>query len=159
MFSRNRRLPQGRLLTNACEQRKGTKLAHPRIQLIHAVSVAQGPIHGAFDRLWPEARIADLTEASLATDLADYLVTKGVPFREAHGVVRELCRHCESQDKDLQQLSLDEYHRFSPQFDEGVYRITAESSAAAEVSITTTTSAFLGSMAVQSRLGAKRAMT
>ncbi|MAF94652.1 MAG: arylsulfatase [Rhodospirillaceae bacterium] len=42
----------------------------PRIQLIHAVSVAQGPIHGAFARLWPEARIADLTEASLAADLA-----------------------------------------------------------------------------------------
>ena len=46
-------------------------MAHPRIQLIHAVSVAQGPIHGAFARLWPEARIADLTEASLATDLAE----------------------------------------------------------------------------------------
>jgi Asp/Glu/hydantoin racemase len=46
-------------------------LAHPRIQLIHAVSVAQGPVHGAFARLWPEARIADLTEASLATDLAE----------------------------------------------------------------------------------------
>jgi len=46
-------------------------LAHPRIQLIHAVTVAQGPIHGAFARLWPEARIVDLTEASLATDLAE----------------------------------------------------------------------------------------
>jgi Asp/Glu/hydantoin racemase len=33
--------------------------------------VAQGPIHAAFARLWPEARIADLTEASLATDLAE----------------------------------------------------------------------------------------
>lgn len=43
----------------------------PRIQLIHAVTVAQGPIHGAFARLWPEARIADLTEASLAVDLSE----------------------------------------------------------------------------------------
>ncbi len=33
--------------------------------------MAQGPIHGAFERLWPEARIADLTEASLATDRAE----------------------------------------------------------------------------------------
>ena len=49
----------------------GTKFTHPRIQLIHAVTVAQGPIHGAFARLWPEARIVDLTEASLATDLAE----------------------------------------------------------------------------------------
>ena len=45
--------------------------SHPRIQLIHAVTVAQGPIHGAFARLWPEARIVDLTEASLATDLSE----------------------------------------------------------------------------------------
>ena len=49
----------------------GTKLAYPRIQLIHAVTVAQGPIHGAFGRLWPEARTVDLTEASLAPDLAE----------------------------------------------------------------------------------------
>ena len=35
----------------------GTKLAHPRIQLIHVVTVAQGPITGAFARLWPAARI------------------------------------------------------------------------------------------------------
>ncbi len=46
-------------------------MAHPRIQLIHAVSVAQGPIHGAFAGLWPEARIVDLTDASLATDLSE----------------------------------------------------------------------------------------
>lgn len=46
-------------------------MAHPRIQLIHAVSVAQGPVHGAFARLWPEARIVDLTEASLAADLSE----------------------------------------------------------------------------------------
>ena len=46
-------------------------MAHPRIQLIHAVTVAQGPVHGAFARLWPEARIVDLTEASLAVDLSE----------------------------------------------------------------------------------------
>ncbi|MDP6548692.1 MAG: argininosuccinate lyase [Dehalococcoidia bacterium] len=68
---------------------------------------------------------------ALATDLADYLVSKGVPFREAHGVVRELCRHCESQGTDLQKLSLDEYHRFSPHFDEGVCLINAKSVLAA----------------------------
>ena len=33
----------------------------------------------------------------LATDLADYLVGKGVPFREAHGIMRELCRYCDDQ--------------------------------------------------------------
>jgi argininosuccinate lyase len=67
----------------------------------------------------------------LATDLADYLVGKGVPFRQAHGVMRDLCRHCEAQGKELAELSLEEYRRFSPHFDQGVYRITAQSSVAA----------------------------
>ena len=67
----------------------------------------------------------------LATDLADYLVGKGVPFRDAHGVMRRLCAHCEQDGKELQELSLDEYRQFSEQFDEGVYEITAMASVAA----------------------------
>ena len=80
-----------------------------------------------------EDRVASLAGESfmLATDLADYLVNKGIPFREAHGAVRELCRHCEIQGKDLQDLTMEEYHRFSASFDQDVYGITAESSAAA----------------------------
>ena len=67
----------------------------------------------------------------LATDLADYLVGKGVPFREAHGTVRDLCNYCQDQGKDLQGLTLEEYRRFSPHFDGEVYNITPGSSAAA----------------------------
>jgi len=67
----------------------------------------------------------------LATDLADYLVGKGVPFREAHGVMRRLCAHCEQEGKELQDLSVDEYRQFSEQFDEGVYEITALASVTA----------------------------
>ncbi len=67
----------------------------------------------------------------LATDLADYLVGKGVPFREAHGVMRRLCSHCEANGKELQELSLEEYLQFSNSFDEGVYDITALASVAA----------------------------
>ena len=67
----------------------------------------------------------------LATDLADYLVGKGVPFREAHGTVRDLCAYCQDQGKDLQGLTLEEYQRFSPHFDGEVYNITPGSSAAA----------------------------
>jgi argininosuccinate lyase len=52
-----------------------------------------------------------------ATDLADYLVTRGVPFREAHGVVARLVRQCETTDRTLEQLSLDELRRASPAFD------------------------------------------
>jgi argininosuccinate lyase len=67
----------------------------------------------------------------LATDLADYLVGKGVPFREAHGIMRELCRYCEDEGKDLQSIGLAEYQRFSPRFDQDVYSITALSSVSA----------------------------
>ena len=67
----------------------------------------------------------------LATDLADYLVGKGVPFREAHGVMRRLCQSCEAENKSLSELSLDEYRKFSPHFDDDVYAITAATSVAA----------------------------
>ena len=77
-----------------------------------------------------EERVSSLSSESymLATDLADYLVSRGVPFREAHGVMRELCKYCEENDVDLQSLSLDVYKQFSTYFDESVYNITAESS-------------------------------
>ena len=67
----------------------------------------------------------------LATDLADYLVAKGVPFREAHGIMRELCRHCDDRGISLQDLPIAEYHKHSPLFESDVYRITAAASAAA----------------------------
>ena len=67
----------------------------------------------------------------LATDLADYLVGKGVPFREAHGIMRELCRHCDERGIGLQDLPIAEYRKYSPLFESDVYQVTAESSAAA----------------------------
>ena len=67
----------------------------------------------------------------LATDMADYLVSKGVPFREAHGVMRRLCQHCESAGISLSDLPIAEYREFSPHFDEDVYSITAAASVAA----------------------------
>ena len=78
-------------------------------------------------------RVAGLSGESqmLATDLADYLVGKGVPFRGAHGIMRELCRYCDAQGKELQQLLLSEYQRFSTNFEADVFEITAVSSAAA----------------------------
>ena len=67
---------------------------------------------------------------SLATDLADYLVTKGMPFREAHGVVAALSRYAETEGKSFQMLSLAEYHHFSTLFDKDVYKIDLKSSVA-----------------------------
>ena len=66
----------------------------------------------------------------LATDIADYLVRKGLPFRHAHNVVGSLVQYAISKSKNLQKLSLNEYCNFSPLFADDVYSITLESSIA-----------------------------
>ena len=74
---------------------------------------------------------ASAAGALLATDLADYLVGKGVAFREAHGIVAGLVRYAEEQGKGLLSLELEEYQRFSPKFAADVLDITAQRSVAA----------------------------
>ena len=77
-------------------------------------------------------KLASESGYMLATDLADYLVVKkGVPFREAHGIVQGLCQYATTNQKALNKLSLDDYHRFSNAFTEDVYEITPEASIAA----------------------------
>jgi len=71
----------------------------------------------------------------LATDLADYLVKKGLPFREAHSVTAKLSEYAITRDKSFHELSLSEYHNFSPLFGEDVYAINLESSLAAHNTI------------------------
>lgn len=56
-----------------------------------------------------------------ATDAADYLVNKGVPFRDAHGIVGQLVLACISKGIALDDLSLEEYKAISPVFEEDVY--------------------------------------
>jgi argininosuccinate lyase len=68
---------------------------------------------------------------TLATDVADYLVAKGVPFRDAHGAVADLVKYAQSANRGLPELTLDEYRRFSPIFDEDVLLINVRSSIAA----------------------------
>lgn len=63
---------------------------------------------------------AALDEAMLATDLADYLVRKGVPFREAHRQVGEVVKLAEARGIALSELSADEYKKITPEFDADV---------------------------------------
>ena len=58
---------------------------------------------------------------STATDLAEYLVMKGVPFREAHGIVGKLVRFCIESSKELSQLPIEELHCFCPLIGNDVY--------------------------------------
>ena len=66
---------------------------------------------------------------STATDLADYLVRKGLPFREAHAIVGRIVRHALDEGKTLEDLTLAELRRFSPLIDGDVKdAITVEAS-------------------------------
>ncbi len=67
----------------------------------------------------PEKMVRALkSDFILATDLADYLVKKGLPFREAHRAVAQLVSHAERSQKSLAQLNLEEYRQYSPLFEE-----------------------------------------
>ncbi len=57
-----------------------------------------------------------------ATDCADYMVKKGVPFRDAYWVCGRLVQYCVEQGTTLEALTLDEYRQFSPVFDADVYQ-------------------------------------
>jgi len=52
-----------------------------------------------------------------ATDLAEYLVKKGVPFRQSHEIIGRLVGYCITRKKELQSLSLDELKKFDPAFE------------------------------------------
>lgn len=56
-----------------------------------------------------------------ATDAADYLVGKGVPFRDAHGIIGRLVLYCIEKDTSIDALSLEELHSISDKFDEDIY--------------------------------------
>jgi argininosuccinate lyase len=80
----------------------------------------------------PEAmREATLQGHSTATDLADYLVRKGLPFRDAHEAVARAVREAEASGRDLSALPLKALQRHSPEIGRDVYRVlTPEGSVA-----------------------------
>ena len=67
----------------------------------------------------------------LATDVADYLAVRGVPFREAHGVAARISERAYREGKALAELPLETYREFSPLFQSDVLSITVDSSVAA----------------------------
>ncbi|MCE5199111.1 MAG: argininosuccinate lyase [Armatimonadota bacterium] len=69
---------------------------------------------------------------STATDLADHLVRKGIPFRSAHEQVGSLVAYCVENNKELFDLTIDEIHRFAPESaDDVASALTVEASVAA----------------------------
>ena len=83
---------------------------------------------GLLSKMLPEIRINRETMArmaahnfTLATDLADYLVRRDVPFRKAHYVVGLVVQHCIRTGKELSDCTLDEFKTFHKAFDEDVF--------------------------------------
>lgn len=82
-----------------------------------------------FDR--ERMKAAAIGGFSCATEVADYLAAKGVPFRTAHEITGKIVRHCIEIGKTLQSLSLDEYKTFSSLFESDIFTaVTAESATA-----------------------------
>ena len=113
-----------------------------------------------FADMVPGIRVkADAMRAALrqgyatATDLADYLVKRGLPFRDAHEAVALATRTCEQRGCDLAELSLDELRSFSPLIDDDVFAVlTVEGSLAARDHFGGTAPAQVHAAALRARL-------
>jgi len=103
----------------------------------------------------PEAmRSAALQGYATATDLADYLVKKGVPFRDAHETVALAVRFAEQKGCDLSTVSLAELQRFSAHIGEDVYQVLSlEGSLASRNHIGGTAPQQVGAAIARSRAG------
>uniref|UniRef100_UPI0026DA7A17 argininosuccinate lyase n=1 Tax=Lachnoclostridium phocaeense TaxID=1871021 RepID=UPI0026DA7A17 len=92
-----------------------------------AIDTAKGCISLFTDMLRTTRFNKDRMEASAkhgftnATDAADYLVGKGVPFRDAHGIVGQLVLYCIERGIALDDMTLEEYREISPVFGEDIY--------------------------------------
>ena len=56
-----------------------------------------------------------------ATDAADYLVLKGVPFRDAHGIIGQIVLYCIEKNMAIDDMSLEELQKFSPAFEQDIF--------------------------------------
>ena len=74
-------------------------------------------------KVHPQRALDLLDPGLLATDLADYLVAQGVPFREAHEIVGKALRLAEEKGLALPDLPLEDFQRLHPAFGEDVYRV------------------------------------
>lgn len=91
---------------------------------IDTVKTSLALFTGMLKTLWfNKARMEDSAKHGFtnATDVADYLVGKGIPFRDAHSIVGQLVLMCIERGIPLDDLPLEDYRRLSPAFDEDIY--------------------------------------
>lgn len=91
---------------------------------VHTVATSLDIMAGMIDTMSVNPQIMhDATEKdfSNATELADYLATKGIPFRQAHEIVGKLVLECTQKGIYLQDVSLEEYQAINPVIEEDIY--------------------------------------
>jgi argininosuccinate lyase len=99
------------------------------VDTLEAILAVVPPMIGSLTFRTDRMRHAAGENFATATDLADYLVKKGLAFRQAHGVVGKIVRFCEVEGKALDGLSIVELRRFSPLFqDDAKDALTVEAS-------------------------------
>jgi argininosuccinate lyase len=74
-------------------------------------------------KIFPDRMSQAINSHILATDIADYLVKKGVPFRPSHHIVSKLVRYAIAKQQTVESLKINDFRRFSPAFDKDVYKI------------------------------------
>ncbi len=106
------------------------------VDTLEAILGVLPPMLGSLTFRVERMREAAGAHYATATDLADYLVRKGLPFREAHDVVGKTVRYALSAGKELGALGLEEFRRFSPLIDTDVHAaITVEASLGARAAL------------------------
>lgn len=86
--------------------------AHTLVQCLEVMAGMVGTMHVNADRMRAACRVGHLA----ATDVADYLAKKGMPFREAHAVVGRLVLECDKRGCQLDELPIEEFRAASPLF-------------------------------------------
>jgi argininosuccinate lyase len=88
------------------------------VDTLDAILAVLPPLLGSLTFRTDRMRRAAGENFATATDLADYLVRKAVPFRQAHALIGKIVRFCETEGRTLDGLSVVELRRFSPLFDD-----------------------------------------
>jgi len=99
------------------------------VDTLEAITTVLPPMLASLTFRTERMRAAAGENFATATDLADYLVRRGLPFREGHEIVGKVVRYALERGVTLEQLGLDELRQFSDRFGEDVYgALTVEAS-------------------------------
>jgi argininosuccinate lyase len=82
-----------------------------------SLTIAAGVIRSLIVNVERMEQAVSVSDGLLATELADYLVRKGEPFRKSHALVGKVLRRCEARSCQLSELPMDEYRKISPLFE------------------------------------------